>query len=275
LSGLVKPLLAGPARHLARLLGDADYRALAVLEARFGRRPRYAPGRARVRGRMLEFPDAASFLASYREIFVQRQYAFPWPGPAPRILDLGANIGLSALFFKTCHPRAEILAVEADPAIFRYLERNLRANAVTGVELLNRVAWSGAGRIAFRPEGADAGRAIAPAGEGGSGTIEIEALDLPALLAQRPFDVIKMDIEGAEATVVPVCREGLARARFVAIEYHSTVGKPQALAGILTVLEACGFRVHVHSVITSPVPFVEQHTHTGFDMQLNLFAWKA
>jgi len=276
-SGLFKPFLAGPARHLARLLGEPDYRALAVLEAGLGRRPRYAPGRARLHGWMLEFPDAASFLASYREIFVQRQYAFPWPAPGapPRILDLGANIGLSALFFKTCHPQAEILAVEADPAIFRYLERNLRANAVTGVELLNRAAWSGAGRVAFHPEGADAGRAVAPGGEGASGTIEVEALDLPALLSRRAFDFIKMDIEGAESTVVPACREGLARARFVAVEYHSTVGKPQALAGIVAALEECGFRAHVHSVITSPAPFVELRTHTGFDMQLNLFAWKA
>jgi FkbM family methyltransferase len=275
LSGLFKPLVAGPARHLARLLGDADYRALAVLEARFGRRPRYAPGRARVREWTIDFPDAASFLASYREIFVQRQYAFPWPGPAPRILDLGANIGLSVLFLKSCHPGAEILAVEADPAIFRYLDRNLRENAVTGVELLNRAAWSSAGHVAFRPEGADAGRAIAPASEGEKGTIEVEALDLPTLLAQRPFDFIKMDIEGAEAIVVPACREGLARARFVAVEYHSIAGEPQALAGITAALEACGFRVHVHSVITSPTPFMELHTHTGFDLQLNLFAWKA
>ena len=272
MSGLFKPLVAGPARHLVRLLREPDYRALARLESALDGRPRYTPSRARVRAWTLEIPDAASFLASYREIFVERQLAFPWSGSPPRILDLGANVGLSVMFFRAAHPLAPITAVEADPAIFGYLEKNLSSNAITGVELLHRAAWTGPGRVPFRPEGADGGRAGAAAGT--PGTIEVEALDIPALLDARPFDVIKMDIEGAEAVVLPACRAGLARARFVAVEYHSSVGEPQALAEILTVLKDCGFRVHVREAITSPKPFVSVRSHAGFDLQLNLFAWK-
>lgn len=272
MSGLFKPLVAGPARHLARLLREPDYRALARLESALGGRPRHTPCRARVRGWSLEIPDAASFLASWREIFVERQLAFPWSGPPPRILDLGANVGLSVMFFRAAHPQAPITAVEADPAIFRTLEKNLGANGISGVELLNRAAWTSAGRIPFRPEGADGGRIVPPGGT--TGTIEVETLDVPALLDARPFDVIKMDIEGAEAVVLPACRAGLARARFVAVEYHSSVGEPQSLAEILAVLKGCGFRVHVREAITSPAPFVSVRAHAGFDLQLNLFAWK-
>ena len=159
---------------------------------------------------------------------------------------------------------------EADPAIFRCLERNLSANAIGGVELMNRAAWTGAGRVRFLPDGADGGRAVA----GAAGDIEVEALDLPALLASRTFDVIKMDIEGAEAQVLPACREGLARARFVALEYHSPIGEPQALAEILGVLGDAGFRVHIHDAITSPTPMLGVAPHAGFDLQLNLSAWK-
>jgi len=270
-SGLFKPLAAGPARHLARLVRDPDYRALAWLESTVGRRPRRAPGRARVRGWTLEVPDAASFLASYREIFVDREYAFPWTGPPPRILDLGANIGLSVLYFRTIHPHARIVAVEADPAIFATLERNLRANAISGVELLQRAAWTGPGRVRFHADGADGGRAVA---DDAPGTIEVEALDVPALLATHAFDVIKMDIEGAEAAVVPASREGLARARFVAVEYHSVAGAPQGLAEILHTLRDAGFRVHVREAVASRPAFDGGAPHAGFDLQLNLAAWK-
>jgi FkbM family methyltransferase len=271
-SGLLRPFAAGPARHLVRLLREPDYREQAWLQSTLGRRPRRTPCRATVRGWTLEVPDAASFLASHQEIFVDRQYAFPWSGAPPRILDLGANIGLSVLFFRASHPQAAITAVEADPAIFRRLERNLSANAIGGVELMNRAAWTGAGRIRFHPDGADGGRAVAggPAGD----TIEVETLDLPALLASRPFDVVKMDVEGAEAVVIPACREGLTRARYLAIEYHSTAGEPQALAEILAVLRDAGFRVHVHEAVTSPTPFLGVTPHAGFDLQLNLSAWK-
>lgn len=275
MSGLLKPLVAGPARHVVRLLREPGYRTLAGLEARLGRRPRYSPFRVRADRWTLEGPDAASFLASWREIVVDGRYDFPWTGPPPRILDLGANVGLSVLHFLAMHPGAEVLAVEADPVVFGYLEKNLAANGGSSVERVQRAAWSRGGRVAFRSEGADAGRVAGAGPAPASGRLlDVEALDLPALLAERSFDMIKMDIEGAETEVVPACWEGLRAARFVAVEYHSSVAHPQALGRLLQVLEDCGFRVHAQSVNPSPRPFLEVRTEAGFDMQVNLFGWK-
>jgi FkbM family methyltransferase len=272
MSGRLRPLIAGPARHLVRLVREPEYRTLARLEATLGGRPRYQPGHARARGMELAFPDAASFLSSYHEIFVAGHYAFPWPDRPLRLLDLGANIGLSVLFFKRSHPQAEILALEADPGIFAYLERNVRGNGLGDVELLQRAAWDRDTRISFRSDGADGGRAVATGG--GQGSAEVEAIDVAAFVARRPFDVIKMDIEGAESRVVPALRPVLGQVRFLMVEYHSVAGQPQSLAALLQVLEECGFRVHVHSVVSSPRPFVEVRAHDGYDLILHLFAWR-
>src|SRR5207248_1086360 len=123
------PFAVGPARHLLRLLSDRDYRALAWLEARVGSVPRFTARRVRIDGFTLEVPDLGSFLATYRNIFVERHYAFRWnESRPPRILDLGANLGLSVLFWKRQEPRAQVLALEPDPEIFAVLERNLVAN---------------------------------------------------------------------------------------------------------------------------------------------------
>jgi len=271
MSGLFKPMVSGPARHVQRLAADPEYRTLARLESALGRLPRATPCRARVHGWNLEIPDAASFLSSYREIFVDRRHAFPWPGPAPpRILDLGANIGLSVLFFKHLHPRARILALEADPGMFRILERNLRGNGFDDVERIARAAWNADTRLPFAPDGADGGRVALS----GPAPLEVAAVDLGALLRGRDFDFVKVDVEGAEDVVLPACRETLQRARYLAVEYHSIPGRRQSLADLLRLMEECGFRVHVHSVISSPTPFVEVRPHAGFDLQLHLFGWK-
>lgn len=272
MSGLLRPLIAGPARHVLRLLRDPEYRTLARLETTLGGRPRFRPCRARVHGWALEIPDSASFLSSYREIFVEGLYAFPWPERPLRILDLGANIGLSVLYFKRSHPQAEIVVLEADPGIFGCLERNVHGNGFRDVELLQRAAWNENTRLTFRRDGADGGRAVATGG--GQGTTEVEAIDIAAFAGQHSFDVIKMDIEGAESVVLPALGPVLGRVRYLMLEYHSVAGRPQSLAAVLQVLEGCGFRVHAHSVVSSPRPFVELRPHDGYDLVLHLFAWR-
>ena len=164
MGGIVRPLFAEPAKHLWRLARDPDYRAWRDLERRLGRAPRRETRRIEVRGLRLEVPDAASFLGAFREIFVDRSLAFPSWGTPPRILDLGANIGLSVLAFLRDHPEADITALEPDPAIFRVLERNVRENGGARVRLLQCAAWSRDGVIRFRSDGADGGHAVS--GEG-------------------------------------------------------------------------------------------------------------
>ena len=78
----------------------------------------------------------------FDEIFVERAYA-PCVAALPEslgrvtLIDLGANIGLSALFLTRTLEVVEIIAVEPDPDNFRLLSENLRrtglANRATAV----------------------------------------------------------------------------------------------------------------------------------------------
>jgi FkbM family methyltransferase len=256
---------------LSSKAGDPDYYRFALLVPKLLAVPRFVPGRVRLWRKQLYLVDAMSFLVQYREIFLKKIYAFQFDKPSPRILDLGANIGLSVLFFKMLYPEAKITAFEADPTIYQYLVKNVHGNGFGDVELFNKAVWTENTTLKFSCRGAGAGRI---AMQGDENLIDVEAFDLSEFLGDQRFDFVKMDIEGAEEDVVPACAEHLCRTRWLFIEYHSKSGKKQRLDRILSVLSSIGFRVHIHSVRNSPSPFISAKKTDGFDLQLNIFAQK-
>ena len=269
MSGLFRPVLSGAARHLRDLFASPEYRTACLLETRLGRVQRHHECGARVHGWDLRIPDAASFLASYRELFVDGTLAFEWDADEPRILDLGANIGLSVLYYKRNYPRARVVAFEADPAIYRYLVKNVHGNGFVDVELVNQAAWDTAGRLRFLPDGADGG-AVREGAEAAAG-FEVDACDLGAYLEGRTFDVVKMNIEGAETRVLPAIAPHLSRVRLLFVEYHSRVGEPQEFDRVVRVMAEAGFRLYVRSPWSAKSPLVATTSQNGFDMQLFLF----
>lgn len=271
------PLVRGPAKHLLRIARDRDYRIYCSLDAALRNVPRRQECRAQVGKWNLTIPDAASFLSMYREIFVERTLDFPPDRAEPRILDLGANIGLSVLAFKRGHPRARITALEADPSLFQILTQNVHGNGFTDVTLIPKAAWSEATRLTFVPDGADAGMAIAGPSSGAdpkARRLDVEAIGVPDLLKRETFDTIKMDIEGAERVVLPACAGLLGGVSRMFVEYHGTAGEASALGSVLAPLEEAGFHIQVHTVRSARHPFLDGEPSPGFDLLLHIYAMR-
>ena len=253
------------------ILFNPEYRQEWLLKSRIKKIPRFTVCQAKLHGWDLSIPDSASFLSAYKDIFVEQIYSFKAKDDMPRILDLGANIGLSVLYFKKLYPKAHITAFEADPKIFGYLKKNVHGNGYSDVQLINKAAWYKNTTLEFSSEGADGGRA---AFSGDDNLIDIDAIDMNEFLKDRQFDFLKMDIEGAEEFVLPACKDHLQSFAHVFVEYHSKVGRKQCLGNLISILSEAGFRIHLHSVFCSPTPFVGININTGFDLQLNIFAWR-
>lgn len=269
-SGLIA-LCSQVFRHCLRLVTDKWYRTLFCLAASFGNTPRYVACETSINGCKLRFPDSASFLSAFEEIFVNNIYEFTFQGDAPRILDVGANTGLSVLFFKKLFPNAVITALEPDPHIFEYLVANIHGNGFTDVQLLNIAAWHKDTTLKFSSDGADGGH-IAFADE--MNWIDVPAINMSRFLRENKVDFLKMDIEGAEELVIPACAEVLTGVSYVFIEYHARVGKRQDLDLILTTLSDAGFRYNFHCGCKSPKPFRQIVVQSGYDLQVNIFAWR-
>lgn len=61
----------------------------------------------------------------YYEIFVQKEYNIDLGDPM-FIVDAGAHIGLSSVFFTSKYPKATIVAIEPEPSNFNILLMNAR-----------------------------------------------------------------------------------------------------------------------------------------------------
>jgi FkbM family methyltransferase len=269
ISGMFRPGV----RHVIRCLKERDYRNWCLLSGRYARCRRYVEKKIATPFGVLRVSDIASFLSTYREMFVNRIYQFEASTQTPLILDIGANIGLSVLFFKQLYPDARVVAYEADPYIFSILEENIRNTRMSNVTLVNRAVWNASGYVTFRVDRADSGRVVV---DGDENTVSVKTVDIREILSAHPvIDFLKMDIEGAERCVLPAATGMLSRVNHIFVEYHSVVGEDQQLDTVIETLAGAGYRLAVQSLNTPTSPFVlsssAQTQSRTFDVQLNIW----
>ncbi|MFD2515631.1 FkbM family methyltransferase [Pontibacter locisalis] len=232
--------------------------------------PRYVPGVTNLLNRKLRFVDSASFLFMYDEIFKKKIYAFRSTNNQPFIIDCGANIGLSILYFKQLYPGAKMLAFEPDPKVFQVLQANV--SELENVEIKEKALWNEETKLEFFSEGADGGSVNALPTKVETNEILTEKL---SHYLDRKVDFLKIDIEGAEVKVLTECESKLHLVQNIFVEYHSFVKGTQDLATLLGILERNNFRYHINSPgLSSAQPFVGLNTYNGMDMQLNIYAFQ-
>jgi FkbM family methyltransferase len=230
---------------------------------------RFEPTTTTLLGGPFHVLDGPSFVYMHREIVEESIYYFEPQTDAPYIIDGGANIGVSVLSFKHLYPRARIVAFEPDEAAFAILEQNAQARGLGDVTLVKAALAETDGTAAFIHEGSYASR-IASAGD--SATNEVRTVRLRSVL-DRPVDLLKLNIEGAETAVLADCVDLLDRVERIVLEYHSFASQPQLLHKLLGVLVDAGYRTYVRSSRTAFMhPLVKFQVQSGMDCQLYVYA---
>jgi len=271
-------------RNRLRERANQDLTTYRELQAKLAGVPRYRPGFVTAGNWQLHYPDAASLLSAFDVVVVKRWNDFLCDQKAPVILDGGANIGISAIHYKQLFPDAVITSFEPDPRACDLLRRNFAANNIRDVEIVEKALWTSNGRTNFFSEGADANRIV-----GEHDVIEqltsltttakhcdVETVRLADHLASTRFDLLKLDIEGAEADVIFDCGDTLRNVNNLVIEFHLTNSRPHGLACTLQTLADQEFHVSVCSY--GPwVDLLHQTANTPkieFDQYLLISAWR-
>jgi FkbM family methyltransferase len=259
------------ARKIKRKLVGYD-KVLDQLES-LKKMPRYTQGDFVYNQKTLTFPDAFSFVAIFSELFYKEAYRFKSRTDEPVIIDCGANIGLSAIFFKQLYPKARIVAFEPDKEIFGYLQSNLNACGHKDVELHNTGVWKEEGILRFKNEGADGGRISFDYDQSEfRKVIEIKTVKLSNYI-NKTVDFLKIDIEGAETEVLQEIEPKLHLVEHLFIEYHSFVNSEQTLDRILSLLTRSGFEYYLDiPCILRNQPFIEDGSFLSYNLLVNIYA---
>ncbi|MEM6630821.1 MAG: FkbM family methyltransferase [Bacteroidota bacterium] len=260
-------------KHLRSTLTDKEYKKSYQEKKRIKQIPRYEEFSTDLLGTTIRIPDSASFLFMHQEIFINEVYKFLSEKEDPYIIDAGANIGLSVLYFKKLYPASKIIAFEPDKKIFQYLSCNVHeAFQYDEVRLEEKAVWKEETQLSFSSEGADAGRIDL----GLEDTLDytISAVRLRDYLDQT-VDFLKIDIEGSETEVLMDCADKLENVERLFVEYHSFSQQEQSLDKLISILSAANFRIFLNANGFGTLhPYIDRKQEYGMDLQLNIFAYR-
>lgn len=184
----------------------------------------------------------------FKEVFVEREYGcFDDLGDVGLIIDLGANVGYTAAYFLSRFSNAFVVAVEPDAENFALLSRNLEPYRDRCLAVRAAV-WPEKTKLYFDPgslrQDNEWGRTVTSSVQAGE---EIEAVDVPGLIAMTCYDaisILKIDIEGSEGALFSRNYEQwLAKTENFCIELHGADNRAileQAITGTDFVLSQSG-----------------------------------
>lgn len=156
--------------------------------------------------------------AILREIFLHQVYDIPHQKVSGNILDLGAHIGTSAVFFSKVYPTSKIWCCEPDPESRKILLFNLGINKVNA-NVLNLAISD---KKDFKKFSINKDNpAYSKMDNKGSLVVQTQTLDnLIEGLNLPKVDLIKMDIEGEEIAALDGLKKRSADIKMFICETH-------------------------------------------------------
>ena len=173
--------------------------------------------------RALHLRTFAGDIDIFYEIFFKKIYALPRVEKAAvkTVVDLGANIGLSALYFLQQYPQAQVICIEPDASNFEMLQKNFSQEIKTGkVKVLQEAAMGTDGFVSFESADAKYNSRVTQDGTGK----KIPAISMVSLMQRAGIshiDILKIDVEGAEKYIFSGNIDWLQKVDNILLETHS------------------------------------------------------
>jgi FkbM family methyltransferase len=202
-----------------------------------GVKPRFA-------GVSLSAPDATTAWMVALQIAVGE---YRWPGLTPepgwRVVDVGANIGVFALWAERLG--ASVTAYEPEPGTYASLVANVAGRRISPAQAA--LVGQAVPAVRLYLSELDSTRNTVVGKEIESGEELREFVDVPTVtladVVGPGCDLLKLDCEGAEFdALLSADDETLRRAQRIILEFHRVAGSPET---IVERLEAAGMNVNV------------------------------
>lgn len=164
------------------------------------------------------------------------------------ILDIGANVGVSALMFSQI-PNAKVTCFEPDPGNCALLQQNLELNGIMNTRVIQAAVTGVDGITDFRIDEHSTGGHVARGTVTTKGlNIKVRAINLQRAVDEcggAAIDLLKCDCEGGEYDLIEQVTPELAgRIRNLSIEVHD-LNQKRNLQSISAHLSALGYQLSV------------------------------
>jgi FkbM family methyltransferase len=158
-------------------------------------------------------------------VFHQEDYGAQLPFEPKVIIDAGAYIGLSAIYFANRYPLSRIIAIEPDYSNFQLLRKNCRRYPM--VTPVCAALWFEDAELILYPQPEGHWAFSLVRGETDtSNTVNgriVRAICIETLMATFDLDTVdllKLDVEGAEKEILMHSQPWIDRIRAIFIELH-------------------------------------------------------
>jgi FkbM family methyltransferase len=175
-------------------------------------------------------------------MFWRRDYESPQTLHNVRqVVDLGANVGYSCLYWCHEYPECQVTAYEPHPVHLGAIDDNLARNGfLDRVKVVAAAAGSKEGRLYLT----DAGSSSAITGH--PSAFQVSVIDIFRVREMTgAIDILKIDIEGGEYELLSDPRFAGLDVRALVVEWHTTAEHPDGREWCVQRLQSLGYQTYI------------------------------
>ena len=166
--------------------------------------------------------NAGADAFTHSEVFERQYYRLPLRAAPATLLDLGANIGLSAIYLARLFPGSRLACVEPVADNLRLLARNLALNGVAA-EIIAAAADIRDGVVVMERQAMDYAHKVAEPTSPAASLFRVSGMSIPSMMRRMGWariNLLKIDIEGHEKQLFSQDCEWLHDVDALCLEYH-------------------------------------------------------
>ncbi len=155
------------------------------------------------------------------QIFCRKQYPIGGSGEIRCVIDAGANVGYTSLYFAHNLPSASIVAIEPEPLNYAMLLENTKR--YPNIIPLCAALWSSSRPLCLSNPDAESWAFQYTDKPKINGSITVASCTVPDIMREYGLDgidLLKIDIEGGEKELFSQSVEWLSKVRNIMIEVH-------------------------------------------------------
>jgi FkbM family methyltransferase len=196
----------------------------------------------------VKVPDSDAYLSlrpsqpdldTFHMIFLKHEYDFDCGSPK-YIIDAGAHIGLSSIFFGLKYPDAKILSIEPEGSNYKLLVTNTKR--FPNIKTIKAALWSHKTYVSIlNPHATECSYQVTEAND----KCEIKTItvdDAMIELSTERIDILKLDIEGSEIEVFKTSGPWIDRIKSIILETHDRF-RPGCTQAMETAIKGCDYQI--------------------------------